>query len=78
MIATLACENSGAPGPIRTADTRFRRAVLCPLSYWGALSNDMRHCACAIVAERSGVVEVGVSGVNPNGATASWMGQLRA
>ena len=25
----------GAPGPIRTADTRFRRAVLCPLSYWG-------------------------------------------
>ena len=28
---------SGAPGPIRTADTRFRRAVLCPLSYWGAM-----------------------------------------
>ena len=27
----------GAPGPIRTADTRFRRAVLCPLSYGGAL-----------------------------------------
>ena len=27
---------TGAPGPIRTADTRFRRAVLCPLSYWGA------------------------------------------
>ena len=27
---------NGAPGPIRTADTRFRRAVLCPLSYWGA------------------------------------------
>ena len=25
----------GAPGPIRTADTRFRRAVLCPLSYGG-------------------------------------------
>ena len=27
--------NSGAPGPIRTADTRFRRAVLYPLSYGG-------------------------------------------
>ena len=26
---------SGAPGPIRTADTRFRRAVLYPLSYEG-------------------------------------------
>ena len=25
----------GAPGPIRTADTRFRRAVLYPLSYEG-------------------------------------------
>ena len=25
----------GAPGPIRTADTRFRRAVLYPLSYGG-------------------------------------------
>ena len=27
----------GAPGPIRTADTRFRRAVLCPLSYGGVV-----------------------------------------
>ena len=27
--------NDGAPGPIRTADTRFRRAVLYPLSYEG-------------------------------------------
>ena len=27
----------GAPGPIRTADTRFRRAVLCPLSYGGVI-----------------------------------------
>ena len=27
----------GAPGPIRTADTRFRRAVLYPLSYEGRL-----------------------------------------
>ena len=26
---------SGALGPIRTADTRFRRAVLYPLSYEG-------------------------------------------
>lgn len=26
---------SGAPGPIRTVDTSFRRAVLCPLSYGG-------------------------------------------
>ena len=26
---------SGAPGQIRTADTRFRRAVLYPLSYGG-------------------------------------------
>lgn len=25
----------GAPGQIRTADTRFRRAVLYPLSYGG-------------------------------------------
>ena len=28
-------EINGAPGPIRTADTRFRRAVLYPLSYEG-------------------------------------------
>ena len=28
-------EFNGAPGPIRTADTRFRRAVLYPLSYEG-------------------------------------------
>lgn len=28
----------GAPGPIRTADTRFRRAVLCPLSYGGVVA----------------------------------------
>ena len=27
----------GAPGPIRTVDTSFRRAVLCPLSYGGLL-----------------------------------------
>lgn len=26
---------TGAPGQIRTADTRFRRAVLYPLSYGG-------------------------------------------
>ena len=33
----LSCrfEINGAPGPIRTADTRFRRAVLYPLSYEG-------------------------------------------
>ena len=31
----LTCGNSGAPGAIRTRDTRFRRAVLCPLSYEG-------------------------------------------
>ena len=37
-----------APGRIRTCDTRFRRAVLYPLSYEGARS-DYRaaHCACA-------------------------------
>lgn len=37
--ANAACDLRvcGAPGPIRTADTRFRRAVLCPLSYGGAL-----------------------------------------
>lgn len=29
--------NGGAPGAIRTHDTRFRRAVLCPLSYGGAI-----------------------------------------
>ena len=27
---------NGAPGAIRTRGTRFRRAVLCPLSYGGA------------------------------------------
>ena len=27
----------GAPRPIRTADTRVRRAVLCPLSYGGVV-----------------------------------------
>ena len=37
----LTCENSGAPGPIRTADTRFRRAVLYPLSYEGMDSNSI-------------------------------------
>ena len=31
----LTCGFSGAPGAIRTRDTRFRRAVLCPLSYEG-------------------------------------------
>ena len=31
----VACGNAGAPEPIRTADTRFRRAVLYPLSYEG-------------------------------------------
>ncbi len=31
----LTCINVGAPGQIRTADTRFRRAVLYPLSYEG-------------------------------------------
>ena len=34
-IAGHRIDSNGAPGPIRTADTRFRRAVLCPLSYWG-------------------------------------------
>ena len=34
-IRTPTCDMSGAPGPIRTADTRFRRAVLYPLSYEG-------------------------------------------
>ena len=29
-------EIDGAPGAIRTRGTRFRRAVLCPLSYGGA------------------------------------------
>ena len=31
----LTCDLSGAPEPIRTADTRLRRAVLYPLSYEG-------------------------------------------
>ena len=35
-VSELGYKLSGAPGPIRTADTRFRRAVLCPLSYGGA------------------------------------------
>jgi hypothetical protein len=29
----------GAPGQIRTADTRFRRAVLYPLSYEGGAAS---------------------------------------
>ena len=33
--ASMSCENSGAPGRIRTCDTGFRRAVLYPLSYEG-------------------------------------------
>ena len=37
VAVSLCLAKSGAPGPIRTADTRFRRAVLCPLSYGGAL-----------------------------------------
>ena len=32
----LTCYFHGAPGRIRTVDTRFRRAVLYPLSYGGA------------------------------------------
>ena len=31
----LACKFTGAPDTIRTYDTRFRRAVLYPLSYGG-------------------------------------------
>ncbi len=31
----LAQRNYSAPGMIRTCDTRFRRAVLYPLSYGG-------------------------------------------
>lgn len=38
----------GALGPIRTADTRFRRAVLCPLSYEGAFN---AHSALRSVAD---------------------------
>lgn len=34
-LKALACDNAGAPGPIRTADTRFRKPVLYPLSYEG-------------------------------------------
>ena len=37
----MTCRNAGqisAPGRIRTCDTRFRRAVLYPLSYGGALA----------------------------------------
>ena len=34
-LPTPTCDFPGAPGPIRTADTRFRRAVLYPLSYEG-------------------------------------------
>ena len=43
----------GAPGPIRTADTRFRKPVLYPLSYGGVRedilpsANGMRHGARA-------------------------------
>ncbi len=43
-------DRSGAPGPIRTADTRFRRAVLCPLSYEGVLNivaDDKRLVSCS-------------------------------
>ena len=35
----------GAPGPIRTADTRFRRAVLYPLSYGGIATGLLYHSA---------------------------------
>ena len=35
---------NGAPGPIRTADTRFRRAVLYPLSYGGVCKDSFYHC----------------------------------
>lgn len=34
-IRPMACWFHGAPGAIRTRGTRFRRAVLCPLSYGG-------------------------------------------
>ena len=27
--------NRGAPGGTRTRDKRFRKPLLCPLSYWG-------------------------------------------
>ena len=35
----------GAPGRIRTADTRFRRAVLYPLSYEGLQKDILAHRA---------------------------------
>ena len=41
----IAPAENGASGPIRTADTRFRRAVLCPLSYEGAKH---RYCNIAL------------------------------
>ena len=44
----LTCGFNGAPGAIRTRDTRFRRAVLYPLSYGGMRgysSMTIRDCA---------------------------------
>ena len=35
MMMQLGASDPRAPGQIRTADTRFRRAVLYPLSYGG-------------------------------------------
>ena len=34
-MSRLSLPDDGAPGRIRTVDTRFRRAVLYPLSYEG-------------------------------------------
>ncbi len=38
----MTCDNDGAPDTIRTYDTRFRRAVLYPLSYGGAIGYSSR------------------------------------
>jgi hypothetical protein len=34
----LTCGSVGAPGRIRTCDTRFRKPLLYPLSYEGAIA----------------------------------------
>ena len=48
-------ERDGAPGRIRTCDTRFRRAVLYPLSYeGGGVTNEVGECPQPLVVRQAG------------------------
>jgi hypothetical protein len=50
----MTCTDSCALGQIRTADTRFRRAVLYPLSYEGGASARVPECGVGSASVTTG------------------------